>query len=291
MDDEVPLRPRGALPRCQPRARRRKMHKRAQVQMAAQIRPRVPSFRRTASASVRSRSKAAATKSMRPTRQASVLTWRSMPRRSKSSTTQKPARTDVLSAALRAGMATIRVWDPFVRAFHWSLALSFAVAWLSGEGPERLHELAGYTAGALVVARVAWGFLGTGYARFAEFVRSPVTVVDYLKSAAAGSERRFIGHNPAGGAMIIALLASITATAATGWMLTTDAFLGLDFASEGALGSGPRRPLAGARAHLRGRAGELAASGKPSPRHGDRRQARARAGRHRVGSRRLAYST
>ena len=136
-DHEMPLRPCGALPRRRPRARRRKMHERAQVQMAAQIRPRVPSFRRTASASVRSRSKAAATKSTRPTRQASAPTWRSMPRRSKSSTTQKPARTDVLSAALRAGMATIRVWDPFVRAFHWSLALSFAVAWLSGEGPER----------------------------------------------------------------------------------------------------------------------------------------------------------
>ena len=111
-----------------------------------------------------------------------------------------------MSAAFRAGMATIRVWDPFVRAFHWSLALSFAVAWLSGEGSERLHELAGYAAGALVVARIAWGFLGTGYARFSEFVRSPAAVVDYLKSVVAGSERRFIGHNPAGGAMIVALL-------------------------------------------------------------------------------------
>ena len=84
-----------------------------------------------------------------------------MPKRSKSSTTRKLARTDVLSAALRPEMATIRVWDPLVRAFHWSLALSFAVAWLSGEGPERLHELVGYAAGALVIARVAWGFIGT----------------------------------------------------------------------------------------------------------------------------------
>ena len=123
-------------------------------------------------------------------------------------------------------MATIRVWDPFVRALHWSLALIFAVAWLSGEGPERLHELTGYAAGALVVARVAWGFVGTGYARFSQFVRSPAAVVGYLKSIATGSERRFVGHNPAGGAMIIALLASLAATAATGWMLTTDAFWG-----------------------------------------------------------------
>jgi cytochrome b len=123
-------------------------------------------------------------------------------------------------------MATIRVWDPYVRTFHWTLALCFAVAWLSGEGPETLHNLAGYAAGALVLGRVAWGFLGTGYARFSQFVRSPAAVVDYLKSIAAGSERRFIGHNPAGGAMIVVLLAALAATAATGWMMTTDAFWG-----------------------------------------------------------------
>ena len=131
-----------------------------------------------------------------------------------------------MRGALGAGSAMIRVWDPFVRAFHWSLALSFAVAWVSGEGPERLHELAGYAAGALVIARAAWGFLGAGYARFSQFVRSPAEVIDYLKSVAAGSERRFVGHNPAGGAMIVVLLASLAATAATGWMLTTDAFWG-----------------------------------------------------------------
>jgi len=120
----------------------------------------------------------------------------------------------------------IRVWDPFVRTFHWALALSFTVAWLSGEGSERLHELAGYTVAALVLARIAWGFLGPPYARFSQFMRPPGAVVDYLKSIVSGSEPRFIGHNPAGGAMIVVLLASLAATAATGWMLTTDAFWG-----------------------------------------------------------------
>jgi len=57
-------------------------------------------------------------------------------------------------------------------------------------------------------------------------VRSPAAVVDYLKSVAAGSERRFVGHNPAGGVMIVILLATLAATAATGWMLTTDSFWG-----------------------------------------------------------------
>jgi cytochrome b len=120
----------------------------------------------------------------------------------------------------------IRVWDPFVRIFHWAFALSFAVAWISAEGFERVHEAAGYAAGALALARIAWGFLGPGYARFTAFVRSPDAVAAYLKAMAEGAEARFIGHNPAGGAMIIALLVAMTATAATGWLLTTDWFWG-----------------------------------------------------------------
>ena len=120
----------------------------------------------------------------------------------------------------------IRVWDPFVRAFHWALALSFAVAWLSSENMERVHDAAGYVAGGLVAARIVWGFIGPGYARFSQFVRSPQTVLFYLKAISEGSERRFVGHNPAGGAMVVVLLAAMAAAVATGWLMTTDAFWG-----------------------------------------------------------------
>ena len=120
----------------------------------------------------------------------------------------------------------IRVWDFFVRAFHWALAASFAVAWLSSENWERLHDAAGYAAGALVALRVVWGFLGPRYARFAQFVRSPETVIAYLRTIKDGSARRYIGHNPAGGAMIVVLLVAIAGTAVSGWLLTTDAFWG-----------------------------------------------------------------
>ncbi len=120
----------------------------------------------------------------------------------------------------------IPVWDPFVRAFHWALALSFAVAWLTSEHMEGLHAAAGAVAGALVAARVVWGFVGPPYARFSQFVQPPETVVDHLKAIAKGSERRFVGHNPAGGAMVVVLLAAIAAAAASGWLLTTDAFWG-----------------------------------------------------------------
>ena len=120
----------------------------------------------------------------------------------------------------------IRVWDPFVRAYHWALALTFAVAWVSSEQMEQLHAAAGYVAGGLVLARIVWGFTGPGYARFSHFVRTPGRVVAYLRAISNGSERRFVGHNPAGGAMIVALLAAMTAAVVTGWLLTTDAFWG-----------------------------------------------------------------
>ena len=120
----------------------------------------------------------------------------------------------------------VRVWDPFVRALHWTLAASFAAAWVSSENWEGLHDAAGYAAGALVALRVVWGIRGPRYARFAQFVRSPRTVIAYLRAIKDRSERRYIGHNPAGGAMIIVMLAAMAATAVSGWLLTTDTFWG-----------------------------------------------------------------
>jgi cytochrome b len=120
----------------------------------------------------------------------------------------------------------IRVWDPFVRAFHWALAASFAVAWATSENWEGVHDAAGYVAGGLVLLRILWGFVGPRYARFAQFVRPPGSVIDYLRAIKDGSERRYIGHNPAGGAMIVILLAALAATAVSGWLMTTDAFWG-----------------------------------------------------------------
>lgn len=120
----------------------------------------------------------------------------------------------------------IRVWDPFVRVFHWALAASFAAAWLTSEGWESTHAAVGYIAGALVALRIVWGVVGPRYARFAQFVRPPATVIAYLRAVRGGTERRYLGHNPAGGAMIVVLLAVVAATAVSGWLLTTDAFWG-----------------------------------------------------------------
>lgn len=128
--------------------------------------------------------------------------------------------------------ATIRVWDPFIRLFHWSLVASFAIAWLTAEEWQGLHEWAGYAAAALVAFRLLWGLVGTRYARFAQFVYAPGTVARYAGAMLRGKERRYLGHNPAGGMMILALLATLLGTAATGWMYTLDAFWGVEWVEE-----------------------------------------------------------
>jgi cytochrome b len=113
----------------------------------------------------------------------------------------------------------IRVWDPFVRVFHWGLVAAFVLAWFTADENEALHEWAGYAVLALIAVRVVWGFVGTRYARFGQFVRGPRAVTAYLRDIMRGQEPRYIGHNPAGAAMILAILLTISGTAFTGWLM------------------------------------------------------------------------
>jgi cytochrome b len=116
----------------------------------------------------------------------------------------------------------ILVWDPLVRFGHWALVAALAVAYLSAEeeagGPDPLHVWGGYVVGALVVLRVLWGFVGPRHARFGDFVRSPIETLVYLRDLLLARARRYVGHSPAGGAMVIALLVCLAATVATGMM-------------------------------------------------------------------------
>lgn len=123
---------------------------------------------------------------------------------------------------------SIKVWDPFIRLFHWGLATSFLIAWITADEWHALHHWAGYAAGCLIALRLVWGLVGTHYARFAQFIKGPATTLGYLGDIARGREHRYIGHNPAGAAMIIALLIAMAGCAFTGWLYTTDAFWGSD---------------------------------------------------------------
>jgi cytochrome b len=122
--------------------------------------------------------------------------------------------------------AMVEVWDGRIRAFHWGLVLLFITAYLSAEDSEKLHLVAGYSIVGLLLLRLVWGFSGSQHARFSDFVRSPREVLNYLKLAREHRAPRYLGHNPAGGAMTIALLVMIASICLTGHLMTTDAWWG-----------------------------------------------------------------
>lgn len=116
-------------------------------------------------------------------------------------------------------MSWIKVWDPLVRIMHWSLVIAFATAYISEGEPMQLHSAFGYLILGIVALRIIWGFSGSRYARFSEFVRSPRTAFIFLLSELKGDAKHPPGHNPAGGWMVLALLASLLATGVLGVLL------------------------------------------------------------------------
>lgn len=114
---------------------------------------------------------------------------------------------------------TIRVWDPVIRIGHWTLVLAFFTAYFTEDDFLSLHVWAGYVVGAVICIRLIWGLVGTKYARFSDFVRSPAAALRYLRLLTRHRAPRYLGHNPAGGLMIIALLVSVSGAVYSGLML------------------------------------------------------------------------
>lgn len=127
---------------------------------------------------------------------------------------------------------TLYVWDLFIRIFHWSLVITFITAWFSSKITDEFHNFFGYLAGTLVALRLIWGVIGSRYARFAEFVRSPRRVLAYVQDIIKGREARYIGHNPAGAAMIILLLLGLCLSVFSGWLQTTDSYYGIEWVEQ-----------------------------------------------------------
>lgn len=121
---------------------------------------------------------------------------------------------------------TVRVWDPVVRIFHWGVAIAFLIACLTAEELDGIHRATGYLIAALLAVRVVWGLIGTKYARFIDFVRSPRTALEYLRQSRDGTAPRYLGHNPAGGLMAIALMGLLGGICYTGYLMTTPQWWG-----------------------------------------------------------------
>lgn len=138
--------------------------------------------------------------------------------------------------------ARVQAWDLPTRIFHWLLVLLILSAWASYEfaetmGDERLvwHRWNGYAVLSLVLWRLAWGFFGSSTSRFSSFVQGPGAAARYARDVLAGRERRFIGHNPLGSFMVLALLA----------VTLSIGLLGLFAVEENDLATGPLYRLAG----------------------------------------------
>jgi len=139
---------------------------------------------------------------------------------------------DAIEAGGETPAAPVKVWDPFVRVFHWSLAGLFLLAYATGDEIKNVHIAAGYTIAGLLTLRILWGLVGPRHARFSDFVRSPRAVLTYMRDVALLRAPRYLGHNPAGGAMVVALIVMLIGTCTTGYMMTTGSFWGAKWVEE-----------------------------------------------------------
>lgn len=120
----------------------------------------------------------------------------------------------------------VKVWDPFVRVFHWSLVSCVLLNYFVIDDGETIHQWLGYAASALVVMRIVWGFIGTRYARFADFFPTPARLRHHIVAMRSGTVESHAGHNPLGALMMLALMAVVLGLGVTGFLQTTDTFWG-----------------------------------------------------------------
>jgi cytochrome b len=138
------------------------------------------------------------------------------------------ARLPVGSAKPRIPNLMMRVWDAPTRLFHWAIVLLIAFSYVSiQKNWVQLHFYSGYTIIALVLFRLVWGFVGSETSRFRSFLRSPLAGLRHLLHFHRREPDTEIGHNAAGGWMVLVMLAAIAVQAGTGL------FANDDFANEG----------------------------------------------------------
>jgi len=120
-------------------------------------------------------------------------------------------------------MLPMKVWDGPVRLFHWGIVLLVITSFVTQyEGWMQLHFLSGYTILAALLFRLVWGFVGSDTARFGRFLKSPVAAVRYLGRMGRREPDTVVGHNPAGGWMVLVLLLLLAVQVGTGLFSNDD---------------------------------------------------------------------
>lgn len=114
---------------------------------------------------------------------------------------------------------SVHVWDLLVRLFHWGLVAAFFVAYLTEDDFLTIHSWAGYIVLGFLAIRLVWGLVGTRHARFSDFIYTPAQILAFIKDTMKLSAKRYLGHNPAGGAMVILLMGSLVLTTVSGVIL------------------------------------------------------------------------
>nr|WP_298411774.1 cytochrome b/b6 domain-containing protein [uncultured Halomonas sp.] len=121
----------------------------------------------------------------------------------------------------------IKVWDPIVRVFHWTVALGVIANLTVLEHVKTPHIYVGYVVVAALFIRLVWGVVARNHARFSSFVPGPRGLFAYLKLLVGRREPRYVGHNPAGAVMMVALMLLVLVVGITGWMMGLDHFWGV----------------------------------------------------------------
>jgi len=128
-----------------------------------------------------------------------------------------------------ASRAAVRAWDLPTRLFHWTLVGLIVSAWISYEYAEAIgdvdlvwHRWNGLAALTLIVWRTLWGFAGSSTARFSSFLRAPGAALSYARALVGGHLPRYLGHNPLGAHMVLALLAAVAAQGSLGLFAVDD---------------------------------------------------------------------
>ena len=129
-------------------------------------------------------------------------------------------------------MTSVKVWDPLVRVFHWSLVAGFAANALVIYDESKLHQWVGYAVMGLVAVRILWGFVGSRHARFSDFPPSPAGAMRQLGEMTGSGRTVHVGHTPLGALMIYNLLVTLIVIGVSGWLMTTDMFWGTEWTEE-----------------------------------------------------------